>query len=145
MRKRILSAVGSVLERPIALLSISAAASLLACSPQSDTQTAQAINQLSEKLNGLEARLTKVESTAASRGEPWILWHAEINLTNPLNGVWPTAEAGYPTKEGCLTGAGRWSLPDGKQMGDDPVIWQSKTWRLTVRCLPKGVDPILRH
>ena len=130
---------------PLAVpLTCGAAAVLFGCSPQTDSQTAQAVSRLSERFDQLDARIARLEATPAS-GDPWIMWHAETNLKNALNGTWPTAEAGYPTKQDCLSDAGRWSLPNGQQVGNDPVIWENKEWRMTLRCLPKGVDPIQRH
>jgi hypothetical protein len=128
------------------ILALGATATLCACAPQGDTQTAQSIAQLSERFGRVEARMSKLETApAAGVDEVWVLWHAETNLKTALNGLWPTAESAYPTKEGCLAAGALWSLPDGKQLSTDPVVVENKEWRMTVRCLPKGVDPIQRH
>ena len=127
----------------VRLLVFGATLGLSACSPRTDNQMAQSVLQLKERVGQLEARMSKIEASPGP-GDAWVLWYSEENLRGP---TWraPTADGAYPTKDACLAAAVIWSIPGGKQLGSDPFVVQNKDWRVTRRCLPKGVEMTQRR
>lgn len=118
---------------------------LLACGctqTETDPQTLKAIADLGQRQAALEARIAKIESIPIV-GDSWVLWESADNLQNQFSFKMPTAEAAYATHQECLDMASRWQFgAAAKQTGVDPVVFQDKTWSYTLRCLPKGVDPV---
>lgn len=73
------------------------------------------------------------------------MWEAYWQLADTFNGKPPTAEGAYPSKRECLDAAHAWPNPDGGALiSEDPVVFQSKKFNVTLRCLPKGVEPFKR-
>jgi hypothetical protein len=102
--------------------------------------------QLNERVAALDKRVAALEAAAAQPPrETYILWESYWQLKNTFNGKPPTAEGAYSSKLECLGAAKAWPNNDGGTLiSEDPVVFQSKVWNVTLRCLPKGVEPFTK-
>lgn len=119
------------------LLVIFAALPLTGCDLQSDSAAATKaeLASINQHIATLSARISMLENTVRTqRTSDWILWQ--------VNGsTYPQAFSGYTSKSECLVAAGSWTFPGGKQVSQDPDVFQMKGSRVSMECLPIGVKP----
>ncbi len=101
-------------------------------------KTSAEVVTLRAQITSLRSQVAQLKKNASSGR--WVLWYSETGLNSLYrSGITPTSA--YPTKKVCLGAAKGWSLPGAKIMGLDPYIIENKTYRVTYRCLPRGVTP----
>ena len=113
------------------------AALLTGCDAQlgSNAATQSELASINQNVAALDARMSTVEQTVKRQSSgDWILW--QVNGT-----AYPQALSGYSTKRECLAAAAAWTFPGGKQVSQDPDIFQLKNYRVSMECLPIGVRP----
>jgi hypothetical protein len=123
------------------VIMLTAAAVLSGCDAVSDYRSQ--LSKLDTQVTALNQRVTTLEAAAAlPPPETYVMWESEILMANVLGGKPPTAEGAYPSKSACLRAAEAWTATDGgAEVSSDPVVFQSKKWKVMLRCLPKGVEP----
>jgi len=126
-------------------LTLTFAALLVGCDPQLRSKvSAQAddLAALKQRVGTLEVSMSALEQSVqkqqASVGN-WTLWQ----VTEALNSGYPQALSAYSSKNECVAAADLWR-PGGKIVGQDPIIWQLKGYRVRFECLPVGVNPYAR-
>jgi hypothetical protein len=112
-------------------------------------------NEQGARIAELEARVSALERGTAARqgagGSPgsWIAWEVETVQDSPNNGmgVWipPKPMYAYSTQEDCTAAANRVGLENGGA-AETPgqflkTAHDGSTRLVTVKCLPKEIDP----
>lgn len=92
------------------------------------------VASLNQRMSALEDRVSTLEKQPAGH---WILWQ----VSEAFNAGYPQALSAYSSKPDCSTAAERWSYPGGKVVGQDPVIFQMRGYRIRLECLPTGTNP----
>jgi hypothetical protein len=122
-------------------VALALALGLWGCTPPADPATTKALMTLAEQQAALESRLAKLEAVSPA-GDAWVLWQSSESLQNQFTFKLPTAESAFATQRACLESAAGWKAEGLKQVAFDPVVFDGKGMRYTLRCLPKGVDPV---
>jgi hypothetical protein len=116
---------------------------LTGCDPQLPSKVASQGDELAsinQRMTALESRTVTLEQTIQKQQQSmgnWIMWQ----VTEAINAGYPQALSAYPSKAECLSTANMWTFPGGKIVSDDPVIFQLKSYRVRLQCLPVGTTP----
>lgn len=119
------------------------AAFLVSCDLQPHSNAGGQSNELAsihQRLTVLEGRISAVEQAVQRQqqaGGSWTLWQ----VSDAFNSGYPRALSAYSSKSECLTAAASWSIPGGKVVAQDPIIFQLKGYRVSMECLPVGTTP----
>jgi hypothetical protein len=99
------------------------------------------IDSIRTKQEEIESRLQKVEA-ASKQTSNWVLWvSTEWADKSKLNNFgWPKMLTSFNTREECFRNAQQWSLPNGKQISEDPVMLSDGVVVFTYSCMPPSVD-----
>lgn len=106
------------------------------------------IAELEERITALENRPVLPQAAAGAPGA-WIVWKVEEIHDNPNNilGAWipPKPMYAYSTQAECAADAARVALQNGGSADRPTQYFQAGTYGttllVTLRCLPKEVDP----
>jgi hypothetical protein len=118
-----------------------ALACLLGCSnPDSPLNPKTYLKDIENRVSSIEARIIQIEAKQPANNGEWILWRQDESKTNGLMNGYPKAMGGFSTKDECLSSAHGWTFEKSTQVSYDPFIMDTKEWRTTFTCLPKGVS-----
>lgn len=104
------------------------------------TSQADQLASVSQHMTALEGRVSTLEQTLRRQQQEtasWTLWQ----VIEASNAGYPQAFSAYSSKSDCVSAAGSWSFPGGKLVSQDPAIYQLKSYRVRMECLPVGTQP----
>ncbi|MGO9623251.1 MAG: hypothetical protein ACLP0B_18300 [Steroidobacteraceae bacterium] len=128
-------------------LALAVAALAAGCDPELPSKVSAQSNELAalkQRVGALEVNTSALEQSVQTMQQSppgnWSLWQ----VSEALNAGYPQALSAYGSKRECVSAAGQWSYPGGKQVSEDPNIWQMKGYRMRLECLPAGTQPYAR-
>jgi hypothetical protein len=117
---------------------------LTACDPQLPAKVAAQsddVASLKHRVGTLEVNISALEQSVQKLQQSppgsWTLWQ----VSEAINAGYPQTFSAYSSKSDCLAAAAGWTYKGGKVVGQDPIIWQLKGYRIRLECLPAGVNP----